>query len=150
MSAVSCSRSTANFGEEFEKAPMINTGNKATDEAAEIGLPTVQEFWESIEDDFNDVSEIQRPTPIGLTSTSRKLARNWQAILDDSSASQISSDHYLSESQVVASPHEIDSFETEFAVALASFLMARLNERLHEVRRVQLQLQDELARFLPQ
>ncbi len=128
---------------------MINTGNKATDEAIEIGLPTVQEFWESIEDDFDD-SEIQRPTPIGLTSTSRKLARNWQAILDDSSASQNSSDHYLSEPQAVASPQEIDSFESDFAVALASFLMGRLNDRLHEVRQVQLQLQDELARFLPQ
>ena len=129
---------------------MINTGNKATDEALEIGLPTVQEFWESFEDDFNDLSEIQRPTPIGLTSTSRKLARNWQAILDDSSTSQISSDHYLSESQVVASPQELDSFESEFAVALAAFLMGRLNDRLHEVRQAQVQLQDELARFLPQ
>lgn len=128
---------------------MMNTDHKATDEALEIGLPTFEEFWETLEESLIETPEIQRPTPIGLTSTSRKLARNWKAILDDSSTSQISSDHYLSESQVVSSSLEAGSLESDFVLTLVTFLVGRLTERLHEVRQVQLQLQDELGRFSP-
>ncbi len=124
---------------------MITTGNKATDKALEIGLSDFEKLWEPGEDGPIESSEIQRPSPIGLTSTSRKLARNWKAILDDSATSQVSNDHYLSESQVVS----IDDapMESDFVIALATFLMGRLTERLGEVRQVQLQLQEELARF---
>ncbi len=125
---------------------MITTGNETTDEA-EISLPTVEEFWAVIEAGLSEAPEIQRPTPIGLTSTSRKLARNWKAILDDSSESQTSKDHYLSEAHAFSAPPEIDHIEPDLVIALAGFLVGRLTERLHEVRQVQLQLQHELARF---
>jgi hypothetical protein len=124
---------------------MITTGNKAVDEALEIGLPTFEKLWEPTEDELLESTEIQRPSPIGLTSTSRKLARNWKAILDDSATSQVSNDHYLSESQVVSI--EDAPMESDFVIALATFLVGRLTERFGEVRQVQLQLQEELARF---
>jgi hypothetical protein len=127
---------------------MINTGNKAPEEALRIGLST--ELWTTIEEDFDDPSEIQRPAPIGLTSTSRKLARNWKAILEETSVPQISSDHYLSDSQVSSATIQTENLEADFVIALTNFLVGRLTESLNEVREVQMQLQAELARFLPQ
>ncbi len=127
---------------------MINTENKAPDEVLRIGLST--DFWTTFEEDFDETSDIQRPAPIGLTSTSRKLARNWKAILEDTSAPQISSDHYLSDSQVVSATIQTESLDSDFVIALTNFLVGRLTESLNEVREVQMQLQEELARFLPQ
>ena len=127
---------------------MINTGNKAPEEALRIGLST--DLWTTIEEEYDETSEIQRPAPIGLTSTSRKLARNWKAILEETSAPQISSDHYLSDPQVVSATIQTESLEPDFVIALTNFLVKRLTESLHEVREAQMQLQEELARFLPQ
>ena len=128
---------------------MMTTGNKASDEVLDINLPAPDEFLIALED-YSEAPEIQRPAPIGLTSTSRKLARNWQAILDDSSASQTSNDHYLSESEITLGGSDNDHIEADFVVALTTFLIGRLNDRFQEVRDVQLQLQIELARFSPQ